>query len=71
MYKKTTDSKRLKMMPVPTPMPGDIATHKSGTLDSRQVTKIDLAGVYLSIGRGEEFGPFPVENYTYKRREWV
>ena len=47
---------------------GDIATHVEGNLDSREVTQVDEnGGVWLWL-LTREAGPFPIENYTFKRR---
>lgn len=47
---------------------GDIATHVDGNLDSREVTRVDEdGGLYLWL-LTREAGPFPMENYTYRRR---
>lgn len=50
------------------PKVGDLATHVSGTLDSRIVTKLSNASeqIYLKAGTGE-IGPFDMEDYTYRR----
>jgi len=55
------------------PKSGDWAEHVQG-LDPRQVTRVELGesslsprGVIWLDLRGVEIGPFPVENYTFKR----
>lgn len=49
------------------PRKGDLASHVSGELDSREVTRVEGEQVWLWI-LVSEAGPFPVENYTYKRK---
>lgn len=48
------------------PQPGDLALHKDGWLDGRIVTRVEGRSVWLYF-LGKEAGPFPAENYTYKR----
>lgn len=48
------------------PQPDDLALHKDGWLDGRIVTRVEGGSVWLYI-LGKEAGPFPAENYTYKR----
>ena len=60
----------MKFEKVKEPEEGDIATHVSGALDPRAVSRLSPTGdmVWLALwDGGSEIGPFPVENYIYRR----
>lgn len=42
--------------------PGDLALHKSGSLDARPVSRTEGATIWLQIG-SVEAGPLPAANY--------
>lgn len=46
--------------------PGDVATHRSGTLDSRPVAEVSGTLIRLRIG-GVTTGWLPRRNYTFQR----
>lgn len=48
------------------PMPDDSATHAFEQLDPRPVTRVEGESIWLDFW-GDEFGPFPKANYTYRR----
>jgi hypothetical protein len=50
------------------PQPGDLATHRSNDLDAREVSRVEATVVWIWIDRTEA-GPFPANNYTYKREK--
>lgn len=47
--------------------PGDIADHVSGSLDPREVSRVDAHNIWLRLDGGD-FGPCPKLNYTFIRR---
>jgi hypothetical protein len=53
---------------VTTPQPGDLADHRSRELDPREVARVDGDMIWLYLMGPNEHGPFPAENYTFKRR---
>lgn len=66
------DSKKPTWTSVQDPQAGDIAHHRSGTLDSREVARVSEDGsqLWLRLFGLDEFGPYSTANYTYTRRGW-
>ncbi len=59
-----------KDVPAEQARPGDMATHKRGNLDPRPVVAVGVYSTRDSIWLdllGQESGPFPRANYTYRR----
>jgi hypothetical protein len=54
-------------VPVDAPQPGDLAKHKSGFFDEREVTRVEGPSIWLDI-LGTETGPYWIWAYTYSRR---
>lgn len=57
---------------VKVPQVGDVADHKSGELDPREVCKTKVIDgtlfVWLMAPGNTEIGPFDSGNYTYERK---
>jgi hypothetical protein len=49
------------------PQPGDLAVHRYLDLDARTVARYNVVGVWLDLGLDSPSGPFPGDQYTYRR----
>lgn len=54
-------------LPVTTPQVGDLASHRSGELDSRVVSNVVGSNIWLWLGNAPA-GPFQSRNYTFQRK---